>query len=72
MIEKINHQSALVSEAYVGALINVADIDKDRVWILPAPTPNLRNATRKAAAISSSVVIKCRQNVPVQIRRVQD
>src|SRR2546423_10720239 len=40
--------------------------------VLPAPAPNLGGATGKAAAVSSSVVIKCRQNVAVQIRRVQD
>jgi hypothetical protein len=72
VIEKIDHQFALVSEAYVGALINVADIDEDRVRVLPPPSADLRDATRKTAAISSSVVIKCRQNMAMQIRCVQD
>src|SRR4029453_11105534 len=47
-----------------GALINVADIDQDGVRILPAPAPNLRDATRKATAISSPVVIRRRQMWP--------
>jgi hypothetical protein len=72
VIEKFDHQFALISEAYVGALINVADIDQDRVWILPPPSADLRDATSQPTAISSSVVVRCRQNVAVQIRGVQD
>src|SRR5262249_34788655 len=72
VIEKIDHQFALISEAYVGALINVSDIDEDRVRILLTPVPNLRDATRQATTINCPVVIRCRQNMAVQIRRVQD
>src|SRR4029077_12650499 len=72
VIEKIDHQFALVSKAHLCALIDIADIDQDRVRILPPPSADLRDATRQTAAISGSVVIKCRQNMAVQIRRVQD
>ena len=57
VIEKIDHQFALVSEAHLCTLIDVADIDQDRVRILPPPSADLRDATRQTAAISSSVVI---------------
>src|SRR4029079_2170097 len=40
--------------------------------MLPPPSPNLRDATRQTAAISSPVVIERRQNVAMQIRRVHD
>src|SRR3954467_9406771 len=72
VIEKIDHQFALVSEAHLCALIDVADIDQNRVRILPTPSPDLRDATRQTAAIRSSVVIRSRQNMAMQIRRVQD
>src|SRR4029077_3449077 len=72
VIEKIDHQFALVSEAHLCALIDVADVDQDRVRILPTPSADLRDATRQTATISSSVVIRCRQNMAMQIRRVQD
>ena len=72
VIEKIDHQLALVSKAYLCALIDIADVDQDRVRILPPPSADLRDAARQTATISSSVVIRCRQNVAVQIRRVQD
>jgi len=46
MIEQVDHQRALVSKADVSALIHVADVDQDRVGILPPPAPDLasRNA----------------------------
>src|SRR4029077_4532277 len=72
VIEKIDHQFALVSKAHLCALIDIADIDQDRVRILPPPSADLRDATRQTAAISSSVVIRCRQNMAMQICRVQD
>jgi hypothetical protein len=39
---------------------------------MPLPSADLRDATRHATAITSPVVIRRRQNVTVQIRRVQD
>ena len=72
MIEQIDHQFALVSQADFSALIHVADVDQDRVWILPSPAPDLRSATRQPAAIRISVVIGGWQNMAVEVRRVQD
>src|SRR5262245_39607866 len=72
MIEEIDHQRALVSEADVSPLIHVADVDQDRVGIFPLPTPDLRRATRQSAAIWISVVVQGWQDMTVQIRRVQD
>ena len=72
MIEQIDHQLALVSQTDLGALIHVADVDQNRVWILPSPVPNLRHATRQPAAIRISVVIRGRQNVAVDVRCLQD
>jgi hypothetical protein len=72
MIEQIDHQRPLVSEADVSALIHVADVDQDRPGILLLPAPDLRRATRQSAAIWISFVIRRWQNVTVQVRRVQD
>ena len=72
MIEQIDHQLALVAEADVGALIHVADVDQNRVRILLSPASDLRHAARQSAAIWVSVVVGRRQNMTVQIRRVQD
>ena len=72
IIEQIDHQRAFVSEADVGALIHVADIDQDRVRIFTAPPPDLRRATRQSAAIRVSVVVEGWQDMTVQIGRVQD
>jgi hypothetical protein len=72
VIEKIDHQFAFVSEAHLCALIDVADIDQDGIRILPSPLADLRDATRKTAPISGSVVIRCGQNMAMQIRRVQN
>src|SRR5262245_35406307 len=72
MVKQIDHQLAFISQTHVGALINVADINQDRVSILPLPSTNLRDATSQAAAISGSVVIGRGQDVAMQIRRVQD
>ena len=72
MIEQIDHQRALVSKAHVGALIYVADIDQDRVGIFTPPAPDLRCATRQSAPTWISVVVGGWQDMPVQVRRVQD
>src|SRR5881397_1279348 len=72
MIEQIDHQRALVSQANVSPLIHVTDVDQDRVGIFPPPAPDLRRATRQSAAIWSSVVVEGRKDMTVQIRRVQN
>ena len=72
MIEEIDHERAVRSQADIRALINVADVDQDRIPILPSPAPNLGDATREAAEVRVSCVIARGQNVPVQIGRVQD
>ena len=72
MIEKIDHQRTLVSEADVGALIHIPDIDQNRVGIFFPPAPDLRGATRQSTAIWISGVVRRWQNMTVQIRRVQD
>ncbi len=72
MIKQIDHQLALVTQADVGALIHVPDIDQDRVRIFPLPKPDLRDATRHSAAIRISVVIGGRQDMAVEVRCVQD
>src|SRR5437899_822672 len=53
MIKQIDHQFPFVPQTDLCALIYVADIDQNRVWILPSPAPNLRSATREPAAISN-------------------
>jgi hypothetical protein len=72
MIEQIDHQRALVSEADVSALVYVADVDQDRVGIFLLPAPDLRRAARQSAAICISIVVKGRQDMTVQIRCMQD
>src|SRR6266498_1421266 len=72
MIKQVDHQRALVSKADVGALIYFADVDQDLVGIFTLPAPDLRRATRQSAAIWISIVIKGRQDMTVQIRRMQD
>jgi hypothetical protein len=72
MVEEIDHQRTVGSQADIGALVNVADVDQDRISILPAPSTDLSDATREPAEIRVSLVIGGGQNVPVQIGRVKD
>ena len=72
VIEEIDHQCAVGAQADIGALINVTDVDQDRISILPAPASNLRDAARKAPEVRVSRVIARRQNVSVQIGRVEN
>ena len=72
MIEEIDHERAVGSQADIGALVNVAYVDQDRISILPAPAPDLGDATREPAEIDISCVIAGRENVSVQIGRVKD
>ena len=72
MIEQIDHQLAFGAQRNVGALINVADVDQNRVAILPPPTPDLGNASRQPAEIRCAVVIHRWQDVSVQIGGVQN
>jgi hypothetical protein len=72
MIEEIDHERAVRSQADIGPLINVADVDLDRISILTAPSPDLSGAPREPAEIRVSLVIGGGQNVPVQIGRVED
>ena len=72
MIEQIDHQLALAAQPNVRSLIHVADIDQDRVRTLLLPTPDLRDATRYSTAIRISVVIGSRQNMAMEVRRMQD
>ena len=72
MIKQIDHQFPFGPQTDFGALIHVADVDQNRVPILPPPASNLRNATRKPATIGVSVVIGGRQNMAVDVRCMQD
>ena len=72
MIEEIDHERAVRAQTDVGSLVNVADVDQERIPILPAPPPNLGGATREAAEVRISCVIVRGQNVSVEIGRVED
>ena len=72
MIEEIDHERAVGPQADLGALVNVADVDQDRISILATPPADLSDATRESAEIRVSLVIGGGQNVPVQIGRVED
>src|SRR6266508_1464620 len=72
IIEQIDHQLALGPQPNICSLIHVADIDQDRVRILLLPTPDLRDATRQSTAVWISVVIGSRQNMAMEVRRMQD
>jgi len=72
MIEKVDHQRAVRAQTDIGPLINVADVDQERISILPAPAPNLGDATREAAEVRISCVIARGQNVSVEVGRVKD
>ncbi len=72
IIEEIDHERAVRSQADIGPLINVADVNQDRIPILPAPAPNLGDATREPAEVRISCVIARGQNVSVEIGRVED
>src|SRR5947199_5787458 len=71
MIKQIDHQLTFAMQADLGALIDVADVDQNRVWILSPPAPDLSDATRHPTAIGISIVIRRRRNVSVQLRRMQ-
>ena len=72
MIEKIDHERAVRAQTDVGSLVNVADVNQDRIPILPAPAPNLGDATREATEARISCVITRGQNVSVEIGRVEN
>ena len=72
MIEELDHERAVGAQTDIGALINVADVDQDRISILPPPAPDLGGATRESAQVRVSCVIGRGQNVPVQIGSVKD
>ena len=72
IVKKVDHQLAFAAQADLSALINVAHIDQDRVPILLPPAAYLRHTTRQSAEVRISAVIDRRQNVAVQISRVQD
>jgi hypothetical protein len=65
MIEEIDHERAVRAQTDVSALVNVADVNQDRIPILPAPPPNLGDATREAAEVRISCVITRGQNMSV-------
>ena len=46
MIEQIDHQLAFVAQTDIRPLIDIADVDQNRVRISPAPPANLRRTTR--------------------------
>src|SRR5947208_10951136 len=71
IVEQIDHQLAFAPPSEIGALINIADVDQNCVPILVSPSPNLRDATCQAAEVRISIIVNCRQNVSVQICRVQ-
>ena len=72
MIEEIDHERAVGPQADLGALVNVADVDQDRISILATPPPDLSDATREPAEICVSGIIARGQNVAVQIGRVEN
>ena len=55
-----------------GALVDVADIEEERVGIGPPPLADLRGATGEAAEVGMIVVIDRGQDVAVQIGGVED
>ena len=71
-VEELDHHPALIGERELGALVDVANIDQERVWIFLPPAPDLRDATRHPAEIGAAVVIDCRQDMAMQIGRVQE
>ena len=72
MIEEIDHQRAVCAQTDIGALIDVADVDQERVSILPAPAFDLRSAARDPAEVAVPEIIARRQDMSVEIGRVND
>ena len=71
-IEEIDHRPSLVPEPELRALIDVADIEQEGVWIFAAPGIDLGCAPGQAAEVGMALVIDRRQNMPMQIGRVQE
>ena len=71
-IEKFDHHPALVGKRELGALVDIADIDQERVRILGAPALNLRDAARHPPEIGAALVINRGQNMAVQIGGVEE
>src|SRR3989442_12702371 len=72
MIEEINNGCAVGAQADVSSLTNIVDVDQDRISILPSPSPDLRHAARETAEVRVSGVIARRQNMSMQIGRVEN
>jgi hypothetical protein len=72
MIEEIEHEDAARSQADIGALVDIANVDQDRISILPSPSADLSGTTREPADIQVSLVISGRENVSVQVRRMKN
>ena len=72
MIEEIDHERAVRPQTDVSALIDIADVDQDRIPILTAPAFDLGRAAGEPAEIPVPDVIARRQNVSVQIGGVNN
>src|SRR5262245_52475215 len=71
-IEELDHSSSLISEPKLGALINVSDIEEERIWTFATPGFYLGCAAREATEVGMPVVIDCRQDMAVQVGGVQE
>src|SRR5205085_12316731 len=72
MIEHVDHQASPGSQANVGALVDISDVNQNRVRIFPPPPPQLGYAPRQSTQIGSSIITFGRQNVSMQIGGMQN
>src|SRR5438477_5127892 len=72
IIEEIDHEFAFAAQTDVGPLINITDVDQNRVAISPSPLVDLRDAPCQPSHSRSSLIVQGRQNVTVQIGCVQN
>ena len=71
-VEAADHGRAARAQADFGALVNVADVEEERVGIGALPLADLRGATGQSAEVGVVVVIDGGQDVAVEVGGVEN
>lgn len=71
-IEEGDHHPPFIAKRKLRPLVDVADVDQERIRIFPSPTSDLSGATGESAKIGTAVVIECRKDMTMEVGRVQN
>ena len=71
-VEAADHGGAVRAQAELGALVDVADVEEERVGVLALPLADLRGAAGEAAEVAVAGVVGGGQDVAVEVGGVED